>query len=213
MDNEKELSAVNPELPAGPLERLEDWLTNHFWFYYRWYFLAAVFAVTILALTLIGMARNVASDWTVVYAHCGATDAARVEEMRELLEGVLPETGENRRVDVDVIDLPRPEDEANKYGERRIYGLLNDQDRIIFVLDEAHYQQYSALGYFEEAAPITSMPGLYYAINDAPVKTLSAKDEKYAEYSQEFLDEVYLEFVAEHERFLSQAREALAAIR
>jgi len=213
MDNEKDMSAVNREVPASAAERFEEWLTNRFWFYYRWYFLAAVFAVTILVFSLIGMTRNVASDWTVVYAHCGETDSAQVEELKELLESVLPETGENRRVDVDVMTLPLPEGGQNKYGALHLYGALNDQDKIIFVLDEAHYQQYTSLGYFEDGAPIASMPGLYCATNDAPVKTLSALDEKYAEYSQEFLDEVYLEFVAEHERFLSQAKEALAVIR
>ena len=99
-----------------------------------------------------------------------------------------------------------------EYGENRLYSHLNDQYALLFVLDEANYAAFRALGYFEDAVAMADMPGLYCATNDAPVARLYSTDEQYADYSQEFLDDVYLEYVAEHEELLSQAREVLGKV-
>lgn len=213
MDNEKNMSPVNnvSDKP-GTMERVENWLTNTFWFHYKWYFIIGVFVLSLLVMAAVGLASAVKYDWTVVYAHDGAADSARAEEIQTLMEGLLPETGKNRRVDVEVIELARDGGVMESYGENRLYSHLNDQNTMIFIMDAANYDTFSALGYFEDAAAISAMPGLYCATNDAPVQPLDASDEQYADYSQEFLDDVYLEYVAEHESLLAAAREALGKI-
>lgn len=213
MDNENDLSAVNELEPAGSsFERFENWLTNTFWFHYKWYFIAAVFGVTLLILILIGLVADTSYDWTVIYSHSGGSDSARCDEIKSSLEALLPETGDNRRVDVRVVELSEGGEALSEYGEKRIYSYLNDPNCVLYILDGETLSEFNALGYFENATPLFAMPGLYGATNDSPVQPLSTADERYADYSQSFLDEVYLELVEEHEGFIAAAKEAISAL-
>ena len=213
MDNEKDMSPVNNSNDElGRMEKIENWLTNTFWFHYKWYFIIGVFLLSLLIMAAVGLVTSVSYDWTVVYAHNGAADSARAEEIRELMESLLPETGKNRRVDVEVVELSRDGGVMENYGENLLYSHLNDQNTMIYILDEKNYHIFSELGYFADAVAISAMPGLYCTTNDSPVKPLDAESPEYADYSQEFLDDVYLEYVAEHEELLAKAREALSHI-
>lgn len=213
MDNEKDLSPVNAVNDGrSKMERFEDWLTNTFWFHYKWYFLVGIFVVSLLVMSAVGIASAVTYDWTVVYAHEGPADAERAGEIQKLMEDLLPETGKNRRVDVEVIELANDGGVMADYGEQRLYSHLNDQDIMLFVLDEENYRGFEKLGFFDEAAAMVDMPGLFCAVHDSPVDKLSSEDPRYSDYSQEFLDEVYLEYVAEHEGYLEAVREVLRKV-
>ena len=171
-----------------------------------------VFVVSLLVMAAVGLASAVTYDWTIVYAHDGAANEAVAEEIQELMEDLLPETGKNRRVDVKVIEFARDGSLMESYGENRLYSHLADQNVMIFVLDEDNLDAFKKLGYFDDAVAMSSMAGLYCATNDSPVDRLSCEDPQYADYSQEFLDEVYLEYVEEHEEFMAAAREVLAKV-
>lgn len=223
MDNEKELSAVNEEAPLSGFARFEDWLTNSFWFHYKWYFILAVFGVTVLILALVGLAGQVEYDWRVVYAHYGQEDPAACKELKGLLEGVLPETGKNRRVDVELVDLayggPAPgtgsgesADLMAENGEYRLYAFLEDQNCYLYILDADTFKRFSGLGYFSDGRPLGSLPRYYAATNDAQVKLLSASDPAYSDYSQDFLDDVNAEYAQEHEELLAIARETVGKL-
>ncbi len=210
MDNEAEISAVNEEQSfASSFERFEHWLTNSFWFHYKWYFILAVFGLTLLILALVGAASHVEYDWKVVYAHYGQEQPDTCRELQSLLQKELPETGKNRRVDVEILDLAYGEGDPAEDGEYRLFGYMRDQDCQIFLMDEAFYTAFSALGYFKDGRVLAAYPGLYAATNDAPVKVLRADDPNYSDYSQEFLDEVNVEFAQEHEELMAAARSAL----
>lgn len=213
MDNEKDLSPVNAvNDDRSKMEILEDWLTNTFWFHYKWYFIVGVFVLALLIMSAVGLASAVNYDWTVVYAHEGPADSARAEAIQELMEELLPETGKNRRVDVEVIELANDGGVMASYGENRLYSHINDSDIMLLVLDEENYTDFAKLGFFDEAAAMKDMPGLYCVVNDSPVERLSCEDPQYADYSQEFLDEVYLEMVAEHEGYMAAVRDVLAKV-
>ena len=209
MDEEKSLSAVNDAKPGRSSAGFESWLTNTFWFHYKWYFIAAVFGISILIMILVGLATRSSYDWTVVYAHYGAEDGESCDRLAALLEDALPETGKNRSIDVKVIDLACGEDAMSAYGERLLYSYLHDQNSMVFILDDGFRKCFSSLGYFPDAAELSAMPGFYSATNDSPVLPLSAEDEQYSDYSQDFLDDVYDEYVAEHAGLLAKARSVL----
>ena len=213
MDSENEFSAVNEEPSfASSFERFEHWLTNSFWFHYKWYFILGVFGVTVLILALVGLASKVEYDWKVVYAHYGEAQPETCRELQGLLQKELPETGKNRRVDVEIVELAYGEGDPAQDGEYRLFGYLQDQDCQFFVMDEGFYKAFSALGYFEDGKALAALPGLYAATHDAPVKVLRADDPNYSDYSQEFLDEVNVEFAQEHEELMAAARAAIDAL-
>ncbi len=213
MDNEKDFSPVNEHVAEmSTMEKVEDWMTNTFWFHYKWYFIIGVFVLALLIMAAVGLASSVTYDWTVVYAHNGPVDAEGAAQIQEIMRDVLPETGKNRRVDVKVIELNREGGMMEEYGEHRMYSHLDDSNTLLYVLDEENYQRFATLGYFEASVSMSAMDGLYCAVNDAPVQKLDPTDPQYADFSQEFLDDVYLEYVEEHEGFLASAREVLAKV-
>ena len=214
MDNEKDMSPVNAVNDnMSKMERLEDWLTNNFWFHYKWYFIVGVFALTLLIMVAVGVASKVEYDWTVVYAHSGAADSAAVKDIENIMEDLLPETGDNRRVAVKVIEMAdNSEGVMEAYGEQRLYSHLNDQDIMLFIMDKGQLDTFAPLGYFEDAVAMKDMPGLYCATNDSPVERLSCEDPRYCDFPQDFLDEVYMEYVVEHEEFMAAAKAALTQL-
>ncbi len=196
----------DPVFAKNRAEQLEDWLSNVFWFHYKWYFIAAVFAAALVLMFFFGAATEVKYDWTVVYVNSGSADAERSENLVKLLEEVLPETGKNHRVDVELVETAG--DEA---GEP-VYGYLENQDCVIFLLDGEAKEKYSSLGFFEDALPVSGAEGLYAAVHDAPVKPLSAEDPQYSNYSQKFLDAVNRENLEEHEKLLGLAETAISEL-
>ena len=214
MDYEKEMSPVNAVNDGrSKMEKLEDWLTNNFWFHYKWYFIVGVFALSLLIMAAVGVASKVNYDWTVVYVHDDIANEENVKVIEKMMEDLLPETGENRRVDVKVVEMAdTSEGRMAAYGEQRLYSHLNDQNVMLFVMDKVHYDTFAALGYFEDAVEMKELPGLYCATNDSPVERLSCEDPRYCDYPQDFLDEVYLEYVEEHEGFMAAAKAVIAAV-
>lgn len=214
MDNEKDLSPINAVNDGrSKMEQLEYWLTNNFWFHYKWYFIVGVFALTLLIMTAVGLASKVEHDWTVVYAHSSAADNETAKKLENIMEELLPETGDNRRVAVKVIEMAdNSEGVMTAYGEQRLYSHLNDQNIMLFVMDKGQLDTFSALGYFEDAVEMKALPGLYCATNDSPVERLSCEDPRYCDFPQDFLDEIYMEYVVEHEEFMAAAKEALAQL-
>ncbi len=214
MDYEKEMSPVNAVNDGrSKMEKLEDWLTNNFWFHYKWYFIVGVFALSLLIMAAVGVASKVNYDWTVVYVHDDIANEENVKAIEKMMEDLLPETGENRRVDVKVVEMAdTSEGRMAAYGEQRLYSHLNDQNVMLFVMDKVHYDTFAALGYFEDAVEMKELPGLYCATNDSPVERLSCEDPRYCDYPQDFLDEVYLEYVEEHEGFMAAAKAVIAAV-
>ena len=214
MDNEKDMSAVNVVNDGrSRMEQIEYWLTNNFWFHYKWYFIVGVFAITLLIMVVVGVASKIEYDWTVIYAHSGAADEASVKDIEGIMKDILPETGDNRRVSVKVIEMADTSDGVMAaYGEQRLYSHLNDQNIMLFILDKGQLDTFTTLGYFEDAVEMKAMPGLYCATNDSPVEYLSCEDPRYCDFPQDFLDEVYLEYVAEHEEFMAAAKAALTQL-
>lgn len=196
----------NPIFAKSRAEQLEDWLANVFWFHYKWYFIAAVFAAALVVMFIAGAVSEVKYDWRVVYLSSETPDPAREKALVRLLEDTLPETGRNHRVDVELVNS------ADGDAGEPAYGYLENQDCIVFLLDEAAKEKYAKLGFFEDAAPVNGEAGLYAALHDSPVKMLSAEDPQYSSYSQQFLDAVNRENIEEHDRLISLAETAISEL-
>lgn len=195
----------DPIFAKSRAEQLEDWLANVFWFHYKWYFMAAVFAAALIIMFLVGAVSEVKYDWKVVYLS-SAADSARDKELVRLLEDALPETGRNHRVDVELLHA------SDTGAGEPVYGYLENEECVIFLLDEAAKEKYTKLGFFEGAVPVAGREGLYAAMHDAPVKPLSAEDPQYSSYSQKFLDAVNRENLEEHDKLIGLAQTAISEL-
>ncbi len=185
---------------SGKWEQREHWLNNVFWYHYKWYFIAVVFAVALLVMSIVSFASRVDYDWTVVYAHRGEADPAGVEAIEELLEKKVTDTTDNGKVQVRVLELC----DIHGPGREDLYGPLTDPEILLYVLDDAMLQQYQALGYFAEAAPCGAL-GLTAALNDIPVEPYRLEDFAGYEYTQEQIDESNAYRQEQHERLAEEA--------
>ena len=56
MDKEKDLSPVNAVNDSrSTMEKVEDWLTNTFWFHYKWYYIVGVFVLSLLIMAAVSI--------------------------------------------------------------------------------------------------------------------------------------------------------------
>lgn len=188
--------------PEGKLRRLEDWLTNVFWYHYRWYYIAAVFVATLVIVSAVSFIAHVDYDWTVVYAHAGQADPAGAAALKERFTQAGVEVNGDRKLRVKVLELFEGES-PDRHG---LYGLLDDADAFLYALDGPTAALYRDLGYFTEA---TEADGLLLAVNDAPVKPYTLAQFAEYNYTQDQIDEANAYRQEEHDKLAALARQVL----
>lgn len=180
----------------------ENWLTNVFWAYYKWYFFLGVLLLTILVLTVISVAGKDRTNLRVTYVYAEVMDQAQAETVRGMVEArAVPENGRGVvRVKVEPFPL------VNEAGERLLYGELEDPDRIIYLLDEASLGFYQAMGYFDEAERLPGLD-LWISVRDTPVILYRLEDFADQGYTQEQIDESNEFLIQRHSQRIQAARE------
>lgn len=192
---------------SGRLEQLEHWINNVFWYHYKWYFLAGVFVLALLVMSIVSFASRVEYDWSVVYAHRGAADPDTAEAIGELIERYAPDLTENGKVQVQVLEVCDTEGP----GREDLYAYLTDPETFLYVLDAAQLERYQSLGYFEEYAPCPE-PGLTAAVHDTPITLYVMEDFVGYDYTQEQIDEANVYRQEQHEKAAAMARELLGSL-
>ena len=192
------------------LHRFENWLSNTFWYHYKWYYMAALFAVSLILCIAISTLTRVHSDWTVVYAHSGTANPKAVAALDELLAQRLPDTTGNGKLDLTFSEIALADGQSDLRDERGLYYAANDEDIYLILLDEETYALYhSELGFFEEAVYDAQL-GLYILLNDYPPKLHTNAEEDYAKFTEEELREVNDEITNQHNARVEEIRALLA---
>ena len=186
----------------------QNWLTNVFWAYYKWYFFVGVFALTFLVLTVLAYARQERADLVLTYVYASAPDAGQAETARSAFaEKARPEGGRGTvKVKVEAIPL------QNEQGERLLYGELEDPDRMIYILDNESVSFFQNLGYFGLSWGTVPGTELFAALRDAPV--IPYRLEEYADqgYTQEQIDDSNAWLVQHHAEQVQAAKELLTQV-
>ncbi len=192
----------------GRFNEFESWMSNVFWYHYKWYFVVGVFAASLLVMSAVSFVRAADYDWTVVYAHCGESDPSKTAGIRSAFEAAGTDESNNGRVQVEVrvaaLDWEK--------GYCGLYGELAEPDSILYVMDDSVLKLYRSLGYFENAAYIGSL-GLWAAVNDTPVKPYRLEDFSGYNYTQEDVDEANRDRQERHDEMVSQAKAIIARIK
>lgn len=185
----------------------DNWLTNVFWVYYKWYFFLGVAILTVLVLTVVSFAGQDRTNMRVTYVYGETLEQEQAETVRKQMEArAVPENGRGVvRVKVEGFPL------VNEAGERLLYGELGDPDRIFYLLDETSLSFYQTLGYFADARP---MPGtdLWIALRDTPVVLYRIEDFADQGYTREQIDESNEFLIQRHGERIQAARELLAGL-
>lgn len=182
----------------------EDWLTNMFWFHYKWYFIVGVFLLTILVLSVVSFVKNVDYDWTVVYAHEGEVSSEAAKTLTKAFEAVCTDENENGKVQVKLSEVEL----KDKTGSYSLYGELGSSEKILFVMDQATMELYGSLGYFTDLKYIGSL-NLWAGMRDNPVKLYTLEDFQGLNYTQDDIDETNKYRQDEHDRLVARAEEAI----
>ena len=193
----------------GKLHRFEYWLTNQFWFHYKWYYMAGLFALSLVVCFVVAALTRVHYDWTVVYAHTGAAQPETVASLEEMLSARLPETSGNSRLDVQISEVLLEEDPQALRDERGLYYAADDADIYLVLLDADSYALYhEQLGFFQ--SPVyDEQTGLYLLLNDRAPTLHTHEEELYEKFTEEELQEVNDEIVDAHNARVSDIRTLL----
>lgn len=195
---------------SSKLHRFENWLTNVFWFHYKWYFLAALFALSLALSFLIAALTRVHTDWTVVYVHEGAAQAETSASLEELLRTRLPDMTGRKKVDIVLDEIAMAEGQDALRDEHGLYYAANDPDIYLILADEEALALYrDRLGLLDGQEVYDETLGLYLLLSDTPPTLHSNAEEDYASFSEEELREVNDDIVAEHELRVDKIRTLL----
>ncbi|MBO6010348.1 MAG: hypothetical protein J6P71_00945 [Oscillospiraceae bacterium] len=168
---------------SSKAEKFEFWMTNYFWYHFKWYVIIPLFIVTVLLAWLISSLVRVDYDWKVVYAHYGAADAAQTENVTKWAQEAVRATEGNKKSHVLVTELA-----MEPGAERLVMGALDDYEYALFFVDGEVAEYYGELGYFLETDgerfALVEPLGLYAAVNDAEYKVHSASENTFAGYTE-----------------------------
>ncbi|NLO48695.1 MAG: hypothetical protein GX111_10310 [Clostridiales bacterium] len=192
--------------------QFESWLTNKFWFHYKWYFLLGVFVLTFLILTVFQAVNTVTYDRTVVYAHTGPVVPEKTELVRAYVQGVANAYTDGKEKLVDVFEVTDSNSETGKRGQKSIYAAFTSPDYVLMLVDRSYFELYSALGYFEQIPGSESgVKGVYiesldlYAVaNKGPTKqyTMAEAIAKNVKLTEEELADMNAELQKEHDDYV-----------
>lgn len=195
-------------------QKFEAWLTNRFWYYYKWYYLLAVFALTVIVIWVYRAATKVEYDWNIVYAHMGECDPGTAHRIETLLTQNATDITGNGKVEISIYEIchTREDEEA---GENEFYAALYGHDYYIMLVDRDIYELYSRLGYFESlngdgeadrGVYIESL-SLYAVVNDAPPLQYTLAQAAERDISEESINALNEELKNDHEVLTGRAIE------
>lgn len=180
-------------------ESFEHWLTNSFWFHYKWYYLFAVFALTFVVLTAVRLLGRVDYDVQLCYISETAADEAQVRKVIAAFTECGNKNGDKISVGVKNKLL------GNAHGERQFFEVLDDSDEYLYLLDDSSMELCGNLGYFEDAVWLPSL-SLYAAVRDVPIVPYTKDDFPDVDYTQEQIDDSNTFREAQHQAQLRTAR-------
>lgn len=186
--------------------RFSHWLENVFWYHYKWYYFAGVFAAVLIVVSVIAAATRVDYDWTVQYVHRGGADPASVAAVQEKMLRVGSDRSGNGRVQI------RIEEHCGSAapGREDLFGLVRDSDNVLFVLDGETRERFQALGYFPEGVSLGD--GLWAFVVDTPVTPYTWEEYEAYGYSEEDWQNSNAYLEEQHAMTVAAARELLAGL-
>ena len=186
----------------------DNWLTNVFWAYYKWYFFLGLAVLTIVVLSLISLAAQERADITITYVYAHTLDESQMEAARSAFAAkAQPENGRGTvKVKAEAFPL------VNEKGERLLYGELEDADRIIYVMDDESISFFTELGYFGMSIGLVPGTDLFVAVRDTPVIPYRLEDFADQGYTQEQVDSSNAYREEEHAKQVQAARDLANAV-
>ncbi|MDR2531051.1 MAG: hypothetical protein LBC65_05890 [Oscillospiraceae bacterium] len=177
--------------------RLEYWLTNIFWYHYKWYWLIGVFVATFAVLTIADSIRSVTYDWRAAYIVDGdvlsESDSAQMAQLERLLSEILPERTGNNSVDVDVYPIMRGD--SGSGAENALIAVLVPETYVV-AASKRTLEYLSSLGRLNplysgqewverDGMTFASLFGSYEQANAEMAGAIGMKPDEIAEYNEQ----------------------------
>ena len=163
--------------------KLNHWLENVFWYHYKWYYFAAVFALVLILVSVISFATKVKYDWTVQYVHTGLRDPDTLALLYDRYTQAGTDVSGNGKVQVQIVE----HFDSDTPGRQDLLGLVRDSDNILYVLDAETYALYRELGYFGEGIDLGG--GLWALLLDTPITPYTLEEfEAYGWTEENWID-------------------------
>ncbi len=141
----------------------KKWFTDVFWYHYKWWFIAGVFAITLIVCITVEALGNEKYDFTVVFGISGTVSEEYMEEFESVVGeavGDLDGSGDVniRVVSVDVSNSENGRDvsalgvseNTEENNQSRMLLYLIDEEYTLYILDDDSAALYCASDYFED---------------------------------------------------------------
>lgn len=163
--------------------QIAHWLENVFWYHYKWYYFAGIFAAVLIIVSVVSFATKVEYDWTVQYVHRGRADPASASAVQERFLRAGNDRSGNGKVQVQVEE----HFDSDAPGREELLGLVRDSENVLYVLDAETMERYQALGYFGEGTALGD--GLWAFAVDTPITPYTWEEfDAYGYTEQNWLD-------------------------
>ncbi len=197
---------------SSKAEKFEFWMTNYFWYHFKWYVIIPLFIVTVLLAWLISSLVRVDYGWEVVYAHTGAPDKEMTERVTDYAQELVRTVTEDKKTHVRVTELS-----MDGGPEKLIMGALDNYKYVIYFVDGETSEYYGKLGYFEEidGSRFAEVPGLgvYAAVNDAEYRDHSMDENEYAGFTEAEMRDLNILLSQEHDEQVTVAEEVFRNVK
>ena len=191
---------------SSKAEKFEFWMTNYFWYHFKWYVIIPLFIVTVLLAWLISSLVRVNYNWEVVYAHYGEPDAQMTDEVTEYAQELVRSVTGDKKAHVRVTELS-----MENGAEKLIMGALDNYEYTLYFVDAETSEYYGSLGYFEEIDgrrfAEASRLGLFAAVNNAAYREHSIDENEFAGYTEPEMHDLNILLSNEHDEQVAQSAE------
>ena len=183
--------------------KTSHWIENVFWYHYKWYYFAGIFAAVLLLVSVISFATRVKYDWTVQYVHAGSADPASVTMLRERFTAAGTDVTGNGKVQVRIEEHFT----TGVPGRQDLFGLVQSSDNILYVLDTETLTLFQTLGYFGDGIELGG--GLWALLLDTPIKPYAWEEFEAYGYTRESWIESNEYRAEQHALLVSEAETVL----
>lgn len=191
---------------SSKFEKFEFWMTNYFWYHFKWYVIIPLFIVVVLLSWLISSLVKVNYNWEVIYAHTGEPNPVVAESVREYVQDLVISVTGDKKAKVRVTEIT-----SAVNTEHPIMGALENYEYTLYIVDMDTADYYGRLGYFEEIdgqrfAKVSSLE-LLVAVNDAEYREHSIDENSYAGYTEAEMADLNVVLAEKHNEQVSQTVE------
>lgn len=133
----------------------KNWFENVFWYHYKWWFLAGVFAVALIIFIAAEAAGNEKYDMTVVFAQNGGMTEEQAQTVLDSIADSIGDLNGDGEIKLSYVSVDLSMENGSMNGQTvtmqdRLILYMTDEECSLFFIENSTAEVYCSMGYFED---------------------------------------------------------------